>query len=247
MEPFSAFTGLLCWEFTDRSPVNSPHKGQWRGALMFSLICTWMNGWVNKANRRDLIAATGLVFSLKIGFKSLTSMWPGNLMEDLKKQQRTSSILCQSLCIISKPSVNSNWSYSPEMLNLGKNWWFFCPLWPQNWRWPWKTIRQIFSATWNFVLHLIAIYKFEMELQSENAKLGQNRRFFFPCDLEIWQMTLKNNRAPLLCSFKRCVSFHSLLWNQNKVTVRKRQIWVKIDDFFVPCDIWNLTDDLEKQ
>ena len=30
-----------------RSPVNSPHKGQWRGALMFSLICTWINSWVN--------------------------------------------------------------------------------------------------------------------------------------------------------------------------------------------------------
>ena len=30
-----------------RSPVNSPHKGQWRGALMFSLICVWINGWVN--------------------------------------------------------------------------------------------------------------------------------------------------------------------------------------------------------
>ena len=29
------------------SPVNSPHKGQWRGALMFSLICAWINGWVN--------------------------------------------------------------------------------------------------------------------------------------------------------------------------------------------------------
>ena len=27
-----------------RSPVNSPHKGQWRGALMFSLICAWVNG-----------------------------------------------------------------------------------------------------------------------------------------------------------------------------------------------------------
>ena len=27
-----------------RSPVNSPHKGQWRGALMFSLICVWLNG-----------------------------------------------------------------------------------------------------------------------------------------------------------------------------------------------------------
>ena len=28
-----------------RSPVNSPHKGQWRGALKFSLICTWINAW----------------------------------------------------------------------------------------------------------------------------------------------------------------------------------------------------------
>ena len=28
-------------------PVNSPHKGQWRGALMLSLICAWINDWVN--------------------------------------------------------------------------------------------------------------------------------------------------------------------------------------------------------
>ena len=37
-----------------RSPVNSPHKGQWRGALMFSLICTWINGWVNNCEAGDL-------------------------------------------------------------------------------------------------------------------------------------------------------------------------------------------------
>ena len=30
-----------------RSPVNSPHKGQWRGALMFSLVCVWIYGCVN--------------------------------------------------------------------------------------------------------------------------------------------------------------------------------------------------------
>ena len=30
-----------------RSPVNSPHKGQWRGALMSSLIYARINGWVN--------------------------------------------------------------------------------------------------------------------------------------------------------------------------------------------------------
>ena len=32
------------------SPVNSLHKGQWRGALMFSLICTWINDRVNNRN-----------------------------------------------------------------------------------------------------------------------------------------------------------------------------------------------------
>ena len=36
-----------------RSPVNSPHKGQWRGALMFSLICTRINGWVNNGEAGD--------------------------------------------------------------------------------------------------------------------------------------------------------------------------------------------------
>ena len=38
------------WPFVQgihRSPRNSPHKGQWRGTLMFSLICTWINYWVN--------------------------------------------------------------------------------------------------------------------------------------------------------------------------------------------------------
>ena len=38
------------WPFVrgiHRSPVNSPHKDQWRGALMFSLICVWINSWAN--------------------------------------------------------------------------------------------------------------------------------------------------------------------------------------------------------
>ena len=45
------------WPFVrgiHRSPVNSPHKGQWRGALMFSLICVWINGWVNNREVGDL-------------------------------------------------------------------------------------------------------------------------------------------------------------------------------------------------
>ena len=45
------------WPFVrgiHRSPVNSPHKGQWRGALMFSLICAWIHGWVNNREGGDL-------------------------------------------------------------------------------------------------------------------------------------------------------------------------------------------------
>ena len=48
---------LRNWPFVRgiyRSPVNSPHKGQWRGALMFSLICVWINGWVNNREAGDL-------------------------------------------------------------------------------------------------------------------------------------------------------------------------------------------------
>ena len=37
-----------------RSPVNSPHTNQWRGALIFSLICAWTNGWVNNQDTGDL-------------------------------------------------------------------------------------------------------------------------------------------------------------------------------------------------
>ena len=45
------------WPFVrgiHRSPVNSPHKGQWRGALMFSLIWAWINGWVKNREAGDL-------------------------------------------------------------------------------------------------------------------------------------------------------------------------------------------------
>ena len=33
---------------------NSPHTGQWRGASIFSLVCVWINGWVNNREAGDL-------------------------------------------------------------------------------------------------------------------------------------------------------------------------------------------------
>ena len=68
---------------------------------------------------------------------------------------------------------------------------------------------------------------------------------FYPCDLEIWHMTLKNKRAPRLCYFKLCAAFRSHWWIQTGVTVRKCLIRVNIDDFLsrvtLKFDGWHWT------
>ena len=53
METFSALLAI-CAANSPVIGVNSPHKGQWRGGLMFSVICTWINGWVNNGEAGDL-------------------------------------------------------------------------------------------------------------------------------------------------------------------------------------------------
>ena len=95
-------------------------------------------------------------------------------------------------------------------------------------RLPWKTIGHLFYVASSFLHHFIVISEFKLELQSGNAHIWVKIYVFFVlCDLEIWKMTLKNNRAPRLCA-----SFGSNWWIQTGVTVWKRPIWVKIDAFF---------------
>ena len=57
METFAALLALCAGN--SPVPVNSPHKGQWRGALMFSLIYAWINDWVNNREAGDLIRHRG--------------------------------------------------------------------------------------------------------------------------------------------------------------------------------------------
>ena len=71
----------------------------------------------------------------------------------------------------------------------------------------------------------------------ETPNLGQIQRFLAPCDLEIWRMTLKNNRAPLLSNIKLYVSFHYHMWIQTGVTVRKRFSWV-VTSVTLSFDLW---------
>ena len=127
--------------------------------------------------------------------------------------------------------MNSHWSYCPATLNSGQNRQFLSRATLKLDGWPWKTIRHLFYATLSFVHHFKAISELILELQSRNAQFGSKSAIFVPYDLEIWRMTLKNNRAPLLCCFKLYASFHSHLWIQTKVTVRKRSIRAKIGDF----------------
>ena len=140
-----------------------------------------MSSSMNKAN---LIAVTSLAILLKIGFKSsiFRPVWPWNLMDDLKKKKGTSSTLCETLCIISKSSVNSNWSYSPETHIWGQNWWFFCPVWP----WNLTDDLEKNRATSSFVHHFKAICAFKLELQSGSNQFGSKSIIFRP----VWPWNL---------------------------------------------------------
>ena len=97
------------WPFVQgihQSPVNSPHKGQWRGALMFSLICAWINGWVNNREtgglRRhhvhyDVTLMNCLRFNKNDGF---SNKW--SLMSDLQPTLKLQPIFLANtnkLCI----------------------------------------------------------------------------------------------------------------------------------------------------
>ena len=83
-----------------------------------------------------------------------------------------------SLCSVSYPMVNSNWSYSPEMPNLVQIRRFLEPCDLEIWRRPSKTIGHLFYATSSFVQHFIAIGEFKLELQSGNAQFGSNSTIF---------------------------------------------------------------------
>ena len=283
---------------------------------------------LNKANLRDLIAATGLVILLKLDLNHwFFSPCDLEIWWITSKNNRALLLYYVKLCpLFQIHPVNSNWIYSPEMLNSGQYWWYFVPCYLENWwmilesnrapllyyiklcasfqihwwsqtwvtvwkqsirvkvgnflphvtlkfdGWPWKTWGHFFYTTG---IKLCASFQtmgeFKLELQSRNTQFGSKwsiflscdheiwrmtlnkanlrdliaatglvillkfdliHRFLSPCDLEIWCMTLKNNRAPLLYYIKLCVSFQIHRWIQTKVTVRKRSIRVKIGNFW---------------
>ena len=97
--------------------------------------------------------------------------------------------------------------------------------------WPWKIITHLFYTTSSFLHRFVPIGEFKLELQSGNAPFGSNSTIFramWPPNLRDDLEKQKGTSSMLL---KRCASFRSHWWIQTGVRVRKRPIWVKIDDF----------------
>ena len=88
--------------------------------------------------------------------------------------------------------------------------------------------------------HFTAISEFKLELHSGNNKFGSKSAIsFVPRDLQMWQMTLKNNEAPVLYNIKLCAYFQSNRRIQTGVTVRRFSVRIKICDFSL--EIWRMT------
>ena len=95
--------------------------------------------------------------------------------------------------------------------------------WPKNNRTPLLYYVKLCLSFWShrWIQTWVTVRKHSNRVKSSD--------FFVPCDLEIWWMTLKSNRAPRLCCFKRCALFHSHQCIETGVTVHKRPICVKIE------------------
>ena len=105
-----------------------------------------------------------------------------------------------------------------------------------------KTIEHLFYITSSCVHHVVAISGLQLELQSGNPNLGQNRRFFGPYDLEIWQMTLKKRRHLFYAT--ACILHHSVAIDDFKVELQSgnAQFGPK-SSIFRPVWPWPLTSD----
>ena len=143
--------------------------------------------------------------------------------------------------------MNSNWSCSPETPNLGQIRRFLSRVILKFDWWPCKTI-----GTFSMLLQALCSISYpfvnsNLSYSPETLNLDQKSSFVEPCDLQTWQMTLKkNNRAPLLCYFKRCASFRTH-WELNWSYSLEMPNLGQNQRFFLAVWPSNLTDNLEKQ
>ena len=189
--------------------------------------------WENKANLRDLIAATGLVILLKFDpnhrFFSpcdLEIWWMA--LENNRAPLLYYIKLCASFQIHRWIETEVTVRKHSIPVKIG-DFFVLCDL--EIW---WMTFENN-RAPLLYYTKRCASFQIHRWIQTgvtvRKRSIWVIMGIFVPCHLEIWRMTLQNNRAPLLCHFKLCVSFHTHRWIQIWVTVQNRPFWVKFDDF----------------
>ena len=148
----------------------------------------------NKANLRDLITVTCLVFLLKIGFKSLI-LGPCDL-EILWKTSKNNKapLLCYfKLCAAFHAICEFEMELQSGNAQFGSKSAIFCSVWP----WNLTDDLEKQEGTSSMLLQVCASFHSRLWIQNGVTVWKRSIRvkisdFFVPCDLEIWQMTLKS-------------------------------------------------------
>ena len=135
---------------------------------------------LNKANLRDLIAATGLVILLKLDLNrrffspcDLEIWW-------MTPKYNWAPFLCYFKLFASFRS--HWWIQTGGTIRKPLIWVKIDDFWSRVTLkfdgWPWKTIGLLFFATSSFVQHFVAIGEFKLEIESGNSQSGSNSTLF---------------------------------------------------------------------
>ena len=146
---------------------------------------------LNKANLRDLIAATGLIILLKFDpnhhFSACVTLkfdgWP-------QKNNKAPLLYYIKLCALFQIHrwIQTGVTVRKRSTRVKIGNFLSCVILKFDGR-PWKTIGQLFYTTSSFVHHFEAMGEFKLELQSGNAQLGSKSAIFCP----VWPWNLTND------------------------------------------------------
>ena len=203
---------------------------------------------MNKANVRDLIAATGLVILLKLDSnRRFFSPFDLKIWWMTSKNYRAPHLHYMKLYAS---------SYTPRWIQTGitvrkrsilvKIGDFLSPVTLKFDGWPWKTIWYLFYVASSFVHHFIAIGVFKLKLQSGNSQFGSKSAIY--CPVWPWNLTddLKRQKGTSSMLLQALCIMSLPLVNSNWSYSPETPILGQ-NRFFLAVWPWNLMDDLEKQ
>ena len=133
------------WPFVRRIHRWLPHKGQWRGALMFSLIGAWANGWTINRDAGDLRRNRAhydvtVMCSYHIDFESCPEWIIGSFTSVVYQdvQMTVGAVNRGKYCW----KVNSKFQWNTHMISCAQ---FYCSY--------------IITSPWIFAIHLLIFFR----------------------------------------------------------------------------------------